>query len=112
MDSLFEGLEEKIPYHLPTCGDFGTALSLIKVPLVAFERAVLAMEEVAGLKADKGLIAIGNMISLFLEQLDYLVENSQIDGHSIGGADVIHPFEIRVNPTKEAGESETEAQNA
>lgn len=114
MSPLFkeDEFEFDLPYCLPTCDEFSTSLCFIKSPLVAFERAVLSMEMECGLKADEGMVAVANIIHVFLEQLEYLIEHSEIEGTPISHAEVNHPFQIRPKIKKESKEGLKEVQNA
>jgi len=101
----FRDLEKTVPFNLPTLEEFGEALLWIKAPLQAFDKA----REDFGSK-DEGLNAIGNMIFVFLQQLDYLVEHAKLDGKSISGAEIVHPFQI-ISP-KQISDSSAEVENA
>ena len=98
---LLEGIEDHVPSLMPMNTDFETALITIKNPLKAISSVAL---EISG-SDDRGLCAVGCVIIDFLEQLDFLIYNSYLDGKSILSADFKPPFILQPIPSsKEASD--------
>lgn len=102
MPKLIEGLEDSVPSLMPMNSDFETALIRIKTPLQAISSVAIQISD----PGDRALCIVGCAIDDFLEQLDFLIYNSYLDGKSILGADLKPPFLLQPIPNSKEASNE------
>lgn len=101
-----EELDDKTPYVVPFTNDFEEAFIWLQNPLKALANGIFEASMESRGKSSDTLCQIANTISVFLDQLNYLINHSYIDGKSVVFAEIQHPFTITPNP-----KTKTEASN-
>lgn len=90
-----EGIELNLPTLIPMSECFEDAMSWVKKPVEALAQALTTVQNVDHLNPSELLNAARGTLELFLEQLNYIIDNSYIGDKAICFAEVRHPFKIK-----------------